>query len=88
MSGATIVVALRDLAAGEEITFDYATERRQRLRRVRVHLRHGAVPRQVTGHDWMLPELQLRYRGYFSPYLASRIAALASAGAERRAFAY
>jgi hypothetical protein len=35
----------------------------------------------------MLPELQLRYRGTFSPYLAKRIAALANVGAERRAFA-
>jgi hypothetical protein len=35
----------------------------------------------------MLPELQLRYRGAFSPYLAKRIAALVHIGAERRAFA-
>jgi hypothetical protein len=35
----------------------------------------------------MLPELQLAYRGYFSPYLARRIAALVPAGAARRAFA-
>ena len=41
---------------------------------------------KVTGYDWMLPELQLRYRGYFSPYLAARIASLVSVGAERRAF--
>ncbi|MEY4174995.1 MAG: hypothetical protein RI900_2160, partial [Actinomycetota bacterium] len=41
---------------------------------------------KVTGNDWMLPELQLRLRGWFSPYLASRIADLVSVGAERRAF--
>jgi hypothetical protein len=35
----------------------------------------------------MRPELQLAYRGHFSPYLAQRIAALVSIGAERRAFA-
>ena len=43
---------------------------------------------KVTGNDWMLPELHLRYRGRFSPYLATRIASLASVGAERRAFSY
>ena len=48
----------------------------------------AALPGKVSGHDWMLPELQLRYRGSFSPYLAKRIAALAqSRPAERRAFA-
>ncbi|TPW10902.1 MAG: hypothetical protein FD127_3513 [Acidimicrobiaceae bacterium] len=41
----------------------------------------------MTGDDWMVPELQLRYRGHFSPYLARRIAGLVSVGAERRAFA-
>jgi len=43
---------------------------------------------KVTGYDWMLPELQIRYRGYFSPYLAARIASLATIGAGRRAFSY
>jgi hypothetical protein len=36
----------------------------------------------------MLPELQLRYRGYFAPYLARRIADLHHVGGQRRAFAY
>ena len=31
---------------------------------------------KVTGNDWTLPELQERYQGYFSTYLARRIAAL------------
>jgi hypothetical protein len=43
---------------------------------------------KVTGYDWMQPDLQLRYRGSFSPYLENRIAALVSIGAERRAFAF
>ena len=29
----------------------------------------------VTGRDWMLPEIQAKYHGWFSPYLARRIAA-------------
>ena len=27
----------------------------------------------VTGRDWQLPELQSRYAGWFSPYLAKKI---------------
>jgi hypothetical protein len=26
----------------------------------------------VTGRDWQLPELQTRYAGWFSPYLAKK----------------
>ena len=51
-------------------------------------LQPGMCRHKVTGHDWMLPELQRRYRGNFSPYLAKRISELASIGSERRAFAY
>ena len=43
---------------------------------------------KITGGDWMVPDLQLRYRGYFSPYLSNRIASLARVGSGRRAFAY
>jgi hypothetical protein len=30
--------------------------------------------RTITGKDWMNPELQQRYFGFFSPYLQRRIA--------------
>ena len=30
----------------------------------------------VTGADWRNPDLQEKYAGWFSPYLARRIAAL------------
>ena len=33
---------------------------------------------KVTGYDWMIPEVQQRYRGHFSTYLERRIAGLAS----------
>ena len=28
---------------------------------------------RISGNDWKLPELQRRYKGYFSPYLQRRI---------------
>ena len=70
LSGNVILVAARDIAAGEEADLRLRHDRRQRLRRVRVRRAGSASCRgKVTGHDWMLPELQLRYRGSFSPYL-------------------
>jgi hypothetical protein len=88
MSGATMVVALRDIAVGEAITYDYATSDGSDYDEFECACGTALCRGKVTGHDWMLPELQLRHRGSFSPYLAARIAALASVGAERRAFAY
>jgi uncharacterized protein len=70
--GNTVLVAMRDIEAGEELTTDYAMFddydgsmvcecRTKRCRGI------------IGGHDWQLPELQARYRGYFSWYLERRI---------------
>jgi hypothetical protein len=73
LAGADTLVARRDLAAGEEVTYDYATSD------ANPHLGFdcccGAADcrGRVTGDDWRDPQLQARYRGAFSPYLAHRI---------------
>ena len=88
MSGATVIVAMRDIAVGELLTYDYACSDGSDYDEFECSCGTALCRGKVTGHDWMLPELQLRYRGFFSPYLAARIGALVSTGAERRAFAY
>jgi uncharacterized protein len=87
LSGNVVIVALRDIPVGEELAYDYATTDGSDYDEFVCEC--GAVDcrGKISGHDWMLPELQLRYRGSFSPYLAKRIAGLVNVGAERRAFA-
>jgi uncharacterized protein len=87
LSGNVILVAARDIAAGEELTYDYATSDGSDYDEFECACGTALCRGKISGHDWMLPELQLRYRGTFSPYLAKRIAALVTVGAERRAFA-
>lgn len=87
MSGDVTLVALRDLAPGEEITYDYAMSDGCDYDEFECACGTASCRGKVTGNDWMLPELQLRYRGHFSGYLARRISSLVSVGAERRAFA-
>jgi len=86
LSGSVILVAARDIAAGEAVTYDYATSDGSDYDEFECACGSASCRGKITGHDWMLPELQLRYRGSFSPYLARRIAALVNVGAERRAF--
>jgi hypothetical protein len=87
LSGAVILIAARDIEVGEEVTYDYATTDGSDYDEFECSCGAASCRGKVSGHDWMLPELQLRYRGSFSPYLAKRIAALVNVGAERRAFA-
>jgi hypothetical protein len=88
VSGAVMLVALRDIAVGEHLTYDYAMTDGCDYDEFECLCGSLACRGKITGSDWMLPELQVRYRGYFSPYLARRIGRLVSLGAERRAFAY
>ena len=88
LSGTTVLVALRDIAAGETLAYDYATSDGSDYDEFECECGTAPCRGKVTGADWMLPELQLAYRGHFSPYLARRISGLVSLGAERRAFTY
>jgi uncharacterized protein len=87
LRGNATLIAARDIAVGEHLSYDHATMAGSDAHDFECQCASATCRGKVTGHDWMLPELQLRYRGAFSPYLAARISSLVSVGAERRAFA-
>ncbi|MCA2002910.1 MAG: SET domain-containing protein [Chloroflexi bacterium] len=70
------LTAMRDIQAGEELTFDYAMSDGSPYDEFECHCGLPHCRRRITGGDWQLPELWEKYDGYFSPYLARRIAAL------------
>jgi hypothetical protein len=73
VEGQIVFVALRDVEAGEELVLDYAMfdDHDESMA-----CRCGAAACRgvVTGRDWQRADLQERYRGWFSAYLARRIA--------------
>jgi hypothetical protein len=71
--GQVTFVAMRAVAAGEELTYDWAMEE-NRPARTRCRCGTGSCRGILTGTDWKKPALQRRYRGYFSAYLAEKIA--------------
>ncbi len=72
-AGNVVLVAMRDVAAGEELTTDYALFDDYEGS---MECRCGAAGcrRVIDGRDWRRPELQQRYAGYFSWYLQRRFA--------------
>ncbi len=66
-------VAMRDIGAGEELTHDWAMTDDDDYS---VECKCGALKcrKLLTGKDWQRPDLQKRYAGYFSAYLARKIA--------------
>ena len=72
-NGQIILIAIRDIAPGEEVTFDYAMCDGSSYDEFACLCRSHNCRGKVTGKDWQNPDLWQRYDGYFSPYLKSRI---------------
>lgn len=70
------LVTMRDIEAGEELTFDYAMSDGSPYDEFECQCGSSKCRGRMTGNDWQLPELRERYEGYFSPYLARRITRL------------
>jgi hypothetical protein len=76
--GEITFVAMRDIRTDGELTHDWAmTDDDDYF----VECNCGACDcrKTLTGEDWQRPDLQERYAGYFSAYLARKIAVLDSA---------
>ena len=81
LRGQVALVAMRDIAAGEEITYDYAMSDGSAYDCFECRCGADGCRGRVGGDDWMLEELWERYRGFFSPYLQARIDRLQAARA-------
>ncbi len=73
VQGQIVFVSLRDIEAGEELTHDWAMTDDDDGR---MSCRCGtpSCRKTVTGQDWRRQDLQEKYRGHFSWYLAEKIA--------------
>jgi SET domain-containing protein len=73
LRGEITFVAMRDIRTGEELTHDWAMTDDDDSS-TRCSCGASNCRGTLTGKDWLRPELQERYAGYFSAYLAEKIA--------------
>lgn len=76
VQGQIAFVAMRDIDAGEELTFDYAMTDDEDYEAMTCACGTLECRKTITGRDWTLPGLQQKYQGYFSHYLARKIDSL------------
>jgi hypothetical protein len=76
MSGQVGLVAMCDIAPGEEICFDYAMCDGSSYDEFPCGCGAANCRGYIGGNDWSRPELWEKYAGYFSPYLQRRIDAI------------
>jgi uncharacterized protein len=72
VQGQIVFVAMRDIAAGEELTHDWAMTDDDAYE-MECNCRADNCRRVITGQDWRRKELQEKYRGFFSWYIQEKI---------------
>lgn len=75
LRNATQLTAIRDIAVGEELTYDYAMSDTSDYDEFACACKSDNCRGRVSGNDWKLPELQIRYQNKFSPYVKRKIQA-------------
>jgi uncharacterized protein len=75
-AGNIVLVAMRDISAGEELTTDYALFD-DYDGQMECHCGTPSCRGTIGGRDWQRPELQRRYGTYFSWYLLNKITPMA-----------
>ena len=78
LRGEITFVAMRDIRVGEELTHDWAMTDDDDSS-TKCSCGSPNCRGTITGKDWQRPELQNRYTGYFSAYLAEKIRAAIAA---------
>jgi len=73
MRNATTIVAMREIAVGEELTFDYAMSDASDYDEFECNCGTSLCRSHVRADDWQLDTLRHRYKGFFSPYIQRKI---------------
>jgi hypothetical protein len=77
VKGQIVFVAMRDIAAGEELTHDWAMTDDDDYS-MECNCGVESCRKAVTGQDWRRKDLQQKYDGYISWYLTEKIRAIES----------
>ena len=73
LRGQIALVAMRPITSGEQVCYDYAMNNANPIEEFACICGELNCRRQITGDDWKLSTLWLRYSGYFSPYIRRKI---------------
>lgn len=65
-------VAMRDIEAGEELTYDYAMTDSGNFE-MKCNCGTKSCREFIRGSDWRIPELQQKYKGYFQKNIQEKI---------------
>ena len=74
--GQIMLVAMSEINKGEEVTFDYCmscSQKGQERILFTCDCKSPNCRKKITNQDWKRPDLQKKYKGYFSPFVQRNI---------------
>lgn len=71
--GALHLVSMKAIAAGEQVTFDYAMCMTGDFGNMPCSCGERECRQFIAGDDWKIPGLQQKYAGYWQPYIQEKI---------------
>jgi uncharacterized protein len=78
IQGQIVLVAMRDINAGEELTHDWATMDHAPGFEMLCHCKSSCCRGYYRGEDWRREDLQEKYKGWFSWFIQRKIDALSN----------
>jgi len=72
VQGQIVFVAMQEIGAGEELTFDYAMTDDEDYE-MECNCKAASCRKTITGRDWRSKDLQNKYGKYFSWYLLQKM---------------
>ncbi|MGI8420552.1 MAG: SET domain-containing protein [Candidatus Levyibacteriota bacterium] len=73
LDGPNIWIARRDILEGEEINSDYAMQTADEKWKMECYCQRPNCRKVISGEDWKRKDLQMKYKGHFSPFINNRI---------------
>jgi len=83
IKGHLVMVAMKDIMPGEEITYDYAMTDVGLKYRFKCNCGKRSCRKIITSEDWKLPRLHKKYRNFFSWFVQEKIKKLKRRNNER-----
>lgn len=68
-TGISTIVAIRQINIGEELTFDYAMTDSSTYDEFDCICSSPGCRKKITGNDWMIKELHIKYKNNFTDYI-------------------
>ena len=73
LDGNIVFIAIKDIQKDEELTYDYCMTETNTEYRMNLFCNRSTCRKVFSGDDWKIPEIQKKYKNYFSSYIKKLI---------------